>query len=364
MDPYPMADPHHHLEYSWTLSWYAGLDSDHLREAQEIDQLRRQESDRWRMVTAYEQEAGYQKGDLRQDMEHAGLFNARSVLSFILEEVNSLPPLIPPDDDTYDGRYLRELMSNEEKLFELHRIQRLPRTSGRRFRLDVLRELDNSATLAFYRKRADIKRIQLGERSLWISKRNGEKLYSEMSRLIEAQAPRTFTVTVTTEWQRREVQRRAIELRNQSLNYKSTGVRYHLYPNYIIDSNLVLEHQEPLKLPTTHYEELIKQAAAFLSRVEGKTTCRPDVQIRVQDLRRRRTLEERAFEEYRRNTGGSDPNSGTEETAILVAMRLARDGHEIPFLRSDEALGRYSRIREQIQETLCKAHKAIARQGL
>jgi len=148
-----------------------------------------------------------------------------------------------------------------------------------------------------------------------------------------------------------------MELRNQSLQYKSTRLRYYLYPSYIIDSKLVLEPQQPLKLPTAPYEELIEQAAAFLSRVEGKTTCRPDVQIRVQDLCKRRTLEERAFEQYRRNTGGVSPTSGAEETAILVAMRLTREGHEIPLLQPHAVLARSCQIRESLQETIRKAHR-------
>jgi len=355
-DPQPRGNPHHHLEYSWTLLWYASLDADHLREAQEIDQLRRQESDGWRTITAFEREADYQERELRREIEHAGLFNARSVLEYVLESICSLPRTSPQDGTTYDGKYLRELMSPEEKLFELHRIRNLPRTWQRRYCLNVLRELDNSATLSFHRNRAGIKLVSMGGKSLCISRRKGKKLSVELDQLIRVQSAQTFSVRVTTGWQQREVQRRAMELRNQSLQYKSTGLRYHLYPSYIIDSNLALEPQQPLKLPTTPYEELMEQAAAFRSRVEGKTTCRPDVQIRVQDIRKRRNLEEKAFEQYRRNTGEDGPNSGTEETAILVARRLTREGHEIPFLQPHEILARSCQIRENLQETIRKAH--------
>jgi len=355
-DPQTRGNPHHHLEYSWTLLWYASLDADHLREAQEIDQLRRQESDGWRTITSFEREADYQEGELRRDIEHAGLFNVRSVLEYVLESICSLPRTSPQDGTTYNGKYLRELMSPEEKLFELHRIHNLPRISQRRHCLNVLRELDNSATLSFHRNRAGIKLVSMGDKSLCISRRKGKELSAKLDQLIQAQSAQTFSVRITTSWQQREIQRRVTELRNQSLQYQSTGRRYYLYPNYIIDSKLVLEPQQPLKLPTAPYEELIEQAAAFLSRVEGKITCRPDVQIRVQDLRKRRTLEERAFEQYLRNTGGGSPTSGAEETAILVAMRLTREGHEIPFLQPHAVLARSCQIRESLQETIRKAH--------
>jgi len=165
-DPHPRGNPHHHFEYSWTLLWYAGLDSDHLREAQEVDQLRRQESDNWRTVTEFEREANYQPGELRRDIEHAGLFNARSILHFVLEAMTLLPCPSPRISSTYDGRYLRELMSDDEKLFELHRIRLLPKSSAPRHCLDVLRELDNSATLTFYRHQAHLKSVLIGGKSL------------------------------------------------------------------------------------------------------------------------------------------------------------------------------------------------------
>jgi len=211
-DPQPTGNPHHHFEYSWILLWYAGLGSDHLREAQEIDQLRRQESVCCRTVTEFEREAGYQKGELQQDIEHAGLFNARSVLSFILEEMNSSPRPFPQNDSMYNGRCLRELMSDEEKLFELHRLRKLPRTSETRHCFNVLRELDNSVTLAFHRNRPDIKLVRIGGKNLCIRRRNGEKLCEEMRRLPGTQGARTFAIKVTTVWQQREAQRRAIEL--------------------------------------------------------------------------------------------------------------------------------------------------------
>jgi len=255
-------------------------------------------------------------------------------------------------------------MSNEEKLFELHRIQQLPRTSKRRYCLDILRELDNSATLAFYQNRADIKLVRIGERSLCISKKNGEKLCNEMSRLIGAQACQTFALRVTTVWRSREVRRRTGELRAQPLRHKTTGVRYHLCPNYVIDSKLVLEPQETLKLPTAHDEKLLEQAETLLDRVEKKTTCQPDGGMRVGTLIKQRTLEERAYEQYRLNSGQGKPDVIAEETAILVATRLSCEGHELPFLRPNEVLGKYHWIRERIQETLRKAHKATARQCL
>jgi len=360
MDPHPMADPHHHMEYSWTLSWYAGLDSDHLREAQEIDQLRRQESDGWSTITAFEQEANYPEGELRRDIEHAGLFNARSVLVYILESLGSLPRSWLQNGTAYDGRYLREIMSPEEKLFELQRVGQLPRTSELRYCLNVLRELDNSA-LAFYRNRSTHKLIRIGERSLWISRRKAEELDDELNRLIWAQAGKSFAVRITTGWRQREIQRRVTELREQTLRYRRTGERYYLYPSYLIDSKIVFDPQQILPLPTTHYEKLLEQAETLLDRVEKKTTCRPDGKIRVCTLTELRTLEERAYVQYRLNSGQGKPDVITEESAILVATRLSREGHELPFLRLNEVLAKYGGIREQLQETLRRTHKEISR---
>jgi len=100
----------------------------------------------------------------------------------------------------------------------------------------------------------------------------------------------------------------------------------------------------------------MERAETFLNRVEEKTSCQPDGRIGVEDLRKPRTLEERAFERYRWDTVREEPNSFAEETAILVATRLSHECHEMPFLRPNEVLERYYRIREQLRETPTEAH--------
>lgn len=128
-----------------------------------------------------------------------------------------------------------------------------------------------------------------------------------------------------------------------------------MYPNYILDSKIVLEAQQTLLLPVVQCAKSLERAESFLNKVERKTTCQPDSWIEVGDLSRMVSLEVRAFERYCLS-GGGRPDEVAEEAAVMTPTRLSREGCQLPFLRPNEILEKCCQIREYSQEIVRKAH--------
>jgi len=121
-DPRPTEDPFHRVEYCWTLLGYSQVNSDYSREAQEVTTLRNHETDEWENITEWEETGNYDPGELRHEIQYSGETIAKFILKHLLDEQRNLPRPCPQPTELYDARYLRQLMSDEEKLFGILRV--------------------------------------------------------------------------------------------------------------------------------------------------------------------------------------------------------------------------------------------------
>jgi len=237
-DPIPRENPLYHLNYCWTLLGYSQLSIDHSREAQEVTTLRYHETEEWEGILELEESGNYDSGKLKHEIQYAGEYIAKFILRHVLDEQRNLPRPCPESVEPYDARYLRQLMSDEEKLFELIRVHDLPPSSRDRHAYNVLKELDDSATLTFYRHRSHITQLFLGKQELYLNRRRGKELTERFQLAIHCNIPKTFSVSSNTSWEQQEIQRIALELRERQFENKSKGLHTDWIPTYKIDTRL------------------------------------------------------------------------------------------------------------------------------
>jgi len=75
-------------------------------------------------------------------------------------------------------------MSDEERLFEKYRLENLPPAPNRKQSLQILKELDDSATLTLYRLRNVVRQVYFRDQRLSISRRRGRELSNELQYLV------------------------------------------------------------------------------------------------------------------------------------------------------------------------------------
>jgi len=106
-------------------------------EAQEVTTLRYHETEEWEEIIELEESGSFEPGELKHEIQYAGEYIAKFILRHVLDEQRSLPRPCPGTVESYDARYLRQLMSDEEKLFELIRVYNLPPSSRDRHAYNV-----------------------------------------------------------------------------------------------------------------------------------------------------------------------------------------------------------------------------------
>jgi len=226
-DPMPESDHYQHIEYSWTLLWYSSQNKYNWTRAETITSFNLLK-DGWEEVPATVSEKSAEipwadtsdwdhpfpvEYDPEEDLRHSegkALHTAPSILAYILRELGrltrsqtelssrpgqsssstdydlnelSVRPQIEREK-IFDGRKVRHLMSDEERLFEKYRLENLPVAPNKRQSLQILKELDDSATLTLYRLRNVVKQVYFRDQRLSISRRRGRELSNELQYLV------------------------------------------------------------------------------------------------------------------------------------------------------------------------------------
>jgi len=222
-------------------------------------------------------------------------------------------------------------MSDEEKLSELLRVYNLPPSSRDRHAYNVLKELDDSATLTFYRHRSSINQLFLGTLRLCISKWRGEELTERLQLAINCHAPHTFSVSLNLSLKQQEIQRIALEIRERQADNEPEGLPTDWFPSYKIDSGIEIKPNHPLRLSVKYFKKLIQQGLRFLEKAETKTKNTSGISMKIREIENILNLEERALEQVRLKAPNSNPEQIRNDTATLVAIRLRREVHPVPF---------------------------------
>ena len=121
------------------------------------------------------------------------------ISTHMINELRRLPRPYQADNNSFDGRYLRELMSREEKLFELHRIYDLPPALFETQCLRILKKLDDSDTLTFYRCRNSVRRVWLNNKCLCVNKQRGRELTLELQYLVRTRKLEHLSIIASIE---------------------------------------------------------------------------------------------------------------------------------------------------------------------
>jgi len=320
-----------------------------------VTTLRYHEIDEWEEVLEREEAGNYEPGELQHEIKYGGEYSAKFILKQLLDEQRNLPRPCPGTVEPYDARYLRQLMNDEEKIFELIRIYNLPPASRDRHAYNVLKELDDSATLTFYRHRSHITKLFIGKQVLYINERRGRDLTERFQLAIHCHLPNTFSVSSKTSWEQQEIQRIALELRERQFENESKRLHTDWTPTYKIDSGIVIEPNTILRLPIHLYEKLVLQGIKFLLKAETKTQNTAGICMRIRELKDLRSLEERALEVVRLTTPGSDLDKIHNDTITLTVTRLGQQTHAVPFPRLTVDKGRYFQIQKEIRDIIRNA---------